>query len=168
MGLNSGVSGSEFFRIFIWLFGAASLPSLLIGGLAGLAVALVLSLVMTPLVMLLTSKLAHFAGRLYSGKDANWSEQELLKAELVQARFFMDHKRYQEALVKLDATLAKDGDFSEALYLKAQVLWHGFEDRSSAIQVLRHLLASGAPTDQYYRWALVLLDELTLVTESDE
>ena len=163
MGLNSGVSGSEFLRIFVTSLMATGLPCVLLGGVVGMGIAFGVSLAVTPVVMAVTSKIGKAAGCLHGGINKPYDPKELLIPELTQAQFALGQKRFDDALVSVNATLAKDNDLTEALWLKAEILWRGFEDQKEAISVLRKLLAvtkHGAP---HYRWALLMLDELTAV-----
>ncbi|MEJ2728332.1 MAG: hypothetical protein P8185_07465 [Deltaproteobacteria bacterium] len=39
---------------------------------------------------------------------------------------------FEKPLIKIEDVLAKDPEYPEALFLKAQILWEGFEDRREA------------------------------------
>ena len=51
---------------------------------------------------------------------------------LNQARFHKMSKRHDLALECVDEVLAADPDFPEALFLKAQILWEGYQDAAAA------------------------------------
>jgi hypothetical protein len=70
--------------------------------------------------------------------------------------------QFDEALLKIEEVLAKDPDFVEALFLKAQILWEGFEDCQAARGCLLKILAT-EPDEKavFHRWALFFLNKLS-------
>ena len=50
---------------------------------------------------------------------------------LNQARFHKMSKRHDLALACVDEVLAADPDFPEALFIKAQILWEGYQDAAA-------------------------------------
>jgi hypothetical protein len=70
--------------------------------------------------------------------------------------------RFDDALIKIEEVLAKDPDFVEALLLKAQILWEGFEDSNAASKCLLKILAAEPDKKAvFHRWALNLNQELS-------
>lgn len=70
--------------------------------------------------------------------------------------------RFDNALIKIEEVLAKDPDFVEALLLKAQILWEGFEDANAARECLLKIFAV-APDKKavFHRWALNFYEMLS-------
>lgn len=88
------------------------------------------------------------AGRtLFAKKRAVWTPREQVQGLLRQARLNRDNQEFQTAFDCINQVLAKDPDYPEALLLKAQILWHGYEDAASAKRFLAKVL-SLADTDQ--------------------
>ena len=57
---------------------------------------------------------------------------------------------------------SKDPNFPEALFLKAKILWEGFEDREAAKSCLLNIIRVEPDKDAlYHRWALDLYRELS-------
>ena len=84
-----------------------------------------------------------------------------LALDLNQVRFHKICRRFDVALSQIEDILAKDPEFQEALFLKAQLLWEGFEDREGAGECLLKIVE--VEPDQnavFYRWALHLYREL--------
>jgi hypothetical protein len=57
--------------------------------------------------------------------------------------------------------LEKDPHYPEALFLKAQILWHGFEDANSAKPFLHKILSIAEPADAIHSHASSLYSELS-------
>ena len=69
--------------------------------------------------------------------------------------------RFDDALLTIEEVLARDPDFVEALLLKAQILWEGFEDAKAARRCLfKILVVEPDETAVFHRWALNLYKEL--------
>jgi tetratricopeptide (TPR) repeat protein len=87
---------------------------------------------------------------------------ERLTGDLNGVRYHKLCNRYDQALLKLEAILAKDPYFTEALLLKAQILWEGFEDREAAKECLIEILAAEPETKAvFHHWALNFYQDLT-------
>ena len=83
-------------------------------------------------------------------------------SDLNAVRYHKLCHQFDDALLKIEEVLAKDPDFVEALLLKAQILWEGFEDRNAASKCLLKILAA-EPDEKavFHRWALIFFDELS-------
>ena len=89
------------------------------------------------------------------------SQRERLVGDLNVAKHHKLCGRFDEALIKIEDILAKDPEFSEALFLKAQLLWQGFEDREAAKQCLLKIIrAEPDKRAVFHRWALNLYGEI--------
>ena len=157
-------SRAHFFRVYFWtlfplLFIMFFAP---VGFLAKIMVSLLGAFVTTIVVVSVTNYLGRSAGMLYSGAGPKWTLREQLEGDLSQARISRAEKNYEQALITLEAILARDPDFPDALLLKAQVLWEGFADDSEARKcVMQVLHVEPDKASPVYRWAGELYKEIT-------
>jgi len=87
--------------------------------------------------------------------------REQLVGDLNVARHHKLCDRFDEALIKIEDILAKDPEFPEALFLKAQILWQGFEDREAAKQCLLKIIKTEPDKEAvFHRWALNLYGDI--------
>jgi hypothetical protein len=88
--------------------------------------------------------------------------QKKLASDLNVVRYHKLCHRFDDALLTIGEVLAKDPDFVEALLLKAQILWEGFEDGKAARGCLLKILAV-EPDEKavFHRWALNIYNELS-------
>ena len=142
--------------IWGYLAGASS------GAIAGLAAAAAIS-------VLLGSATSIFTGTPRGGADNTRSfparstlgVRKQLATDLNVVRYQKLYHRFDDALIKIEEVLAKDPDFVEALLLKAQILWEGFEDCQAARACLLTILAVGPDEkDVFHSWALNMYKEL--------
>jgi tetratricopeptide (TPR) repeat protein len=88
--------------------------------------------------------------------------REQLTGDLNIAKHHKACDRFDEALIKIEDVLAKDPDYSEALFLKARILWEGFGDREAAKTCLLKIIKVETDKDAlYHRWALDFYRELS-------
>jgi hypothetical protein len=84
-----------------------------------------------------------------------------LASDLNLVRYHKLCHRFDDALLAVEEVLAKDPDFVEALLLKAQILWEGFEDANAAGGCLLNILAVEPDENAvFHRWALNIYKEL--------
>ena len=70
--------------------------------------------------------------------------------------------RFDQALLALEEVLAREPDFPEALFLQAQVLWEGFDDREGAkCSLMRIMKMESDEKAVFRRWALNFYRELS-------
>jgi tetratricopeptide (TPR) repeat protein len=87
--------------------------------------------------------------------------RERLAADLSQVRFHKMKLEYDSALVKLEEILARDPDFPEALFLKAQILWEGYQNRTAAKACLMRVIKFEPDKNAvFHRWASNLYQEI--------
>jgi tetratricopeptide (TPR) repeat protein len=82
---------------------------------------------------------------------------------LNQARFLKMSKHHDLAIRHVDEVLSADPNFPEALFVKALILWEGYQDAAAAKQYL--LKAIKAELDKnatFHRWALSLYREIAI------
>jgi tetratricopeptide (TPR) repeat protein len=90
------------------------------------------------------------------------SVQKQLTSDLNVVRYYKLCHRFDDALGKIEEVLAKEPDFVEALFLKAQILWEGYEDGKAARKCLLKILAV-EPDEKavFHRWAQNIYKELS-------
>ncbi len=107
-------------------------------------------------------RFGNFFGRmLYGWSSKGAGPREALSADLAKAKFSKSNGRFKEALAIVNEVLEKDPDFPDALYLKALILWEGFENRQGASRYLRRVMTLVPRNDTLHRWALNNLQDIT-------
>ena len=100
-------------------------------------------------------------GNIFSGwSSRRVSSRETLSADLEKAKSCKRSGEFEEANEIIDQVLEKDPDFPDALYLKAQILWEGFEKRQEASECLQNVMRLVPLEDTLHRWASSLLKEI--------
>jgi tetratricopeptide (TPR) repeat protein len=85
-----------------------------------------------------------------------------MAGDLNVVRYHKLRNQFEDALLKIEAILAKDPDFPEALFLKAQILWEGFEDCQAAKECLLKIIKVEPDKKAvFHRWALNFYRELS-------
>ena len=122
------------------------------------------SLSSIPFCFLLAYCLERFGsalGNLFSGwSSRRVSPRETLSADLEKAKSCKRNGEFEEANQIIDQVLEKDPDFPDALYLKAQILWEGFEKKQEASECLLSVMKLVPQKNTLHRWASSLLKEL--------
>ena len=78
-----------------------------------------------------------------------------------QARFHKMSQRYDLALGCIDEVLAAAPNYTEALFLKAQILWEGYQDGAAAKKCLIHVIKVEPDKEvPFHRWSLALYKEI--------
>ena len=156
------VAWSQFIKFFVWLFGPLCVVSILFFRIKGVAITFILSIVITPVVMFVLDKFSGGTSSLiYGGGHGTWSEREKLEGDLNTAKYYKMRKEYDQALKGVNDILKRDPEFSEALFIKAQILWEGFENSAAAKGNLKKIIEIKIDKDEsIHRWASALYDEL--------
>jgi len=123
------------------------------GAVIGFFLCAFLSVGASLLTLFISDKFGDLAGFLYKGPKANWSIKERLEGSLNQVRYHKMNQRFPRALLKIEEVLAKDPNFSDALLLKAQILWEGFDEAIEAKRCLETIIKTTPKTDNHYQWA---------------
>jgi predicted Zn-dependent protease len=76
-----------------------------------------------------------------------------LAGELDKIKYSKREKNFDRALRQVNELLAKEPEFPEALFLKAQILWEGFGNQAAEgyLKKVLRLVKVGEPL---HRWAL--------------
>ena len=129
-----------------------------IGGLCGAGV----SFFVMRVWRLLVEGISDNAGRMvFMGKKPNWNLYERLESDMQQIRYAKNNERYGEALTMVNRVLKKARNWPEALLLKADILWEGFESLEESKDVLRTVIKQTEPSDKYHVWARSRYKELS-------
>jgi tetratricopeptide (TPR) repeat protein len=146
----------------IGLFGGYALAGPL-GAIIGLMIAAVVSAMTGSAASIITGKISGSAINAFYGLGRRtFGLREQLAGDLNVVRHHKLFNRFDEALIKIEDVLAKDPDFPEALFLKAQILWQGFEDLKAARQcLLRIIKVEPDKKALFHRWAMNLYREMS-------
>ena len=133
-----------------------------IGGLKGVLYSLPATILAAFAVELLSGGIGNGSVNLLFGTgrlDRTMRDQFI--GSISQARFHKMSQRHDLALGCVDEVLAAAPNYIEALFLKAQILWEGYQDSSEAKKCLMHVIK--VETDKeapYRRWSLSLYKEI--------
>jgi tetratricopeptide (TPR) repeat protein len=79
--------------------------------------------------------------------------REQLSADLARARYAKGSGHFEDALKIINQVLEKDPDFPDALYLKAHILWEGFNNSTDALENLIRIMELVRDDEPIYHWA---------------
>lgn len=154
---------AQFIRIAVLFFkwGIFLLP-LFIGkfGWLGLVYWALSCLCLSIMVELITDAIGSTAGRLYTGKKANWSLREKLEGDLSAVRVQKMKGYPEKALTLLESILAKDPSYADALFVKAQILFESYKDNREALTCLHSVMALTRKDEPIHKWAITLKKEI--------
>lgn len=125
-----------------------------------LGICLAASLVLTAMTRFVLNKFGGAGGLLFGGRKANWSTREQLSAKLSQARHFKGKLDFDKAILAINDALKHDPDWPEALFIKAQIVWEGFQNAHAAKQYLKKVIQATAEEDEINQQALQLFRTL--------
>jgi tetratricopeptide (TPR) repeat protein len=168
--VNSADVASSF-RNILWALPYLALIGLLLGyaargalgALAGLLAAIAVSVMIGSATTIFSDALGGgVVNALYGTGRRTIGVRERLSGDLNVVRYHKLCNRFDEALIKIEEVLARDPDFSEALFLKAQLLLEGFQDRKAAKECLLKIIRV-EPDEKavFRRWALNLYREIS-------
>ena len=133
-----------------------------IGGLKGVLYSLPATILAGFAVELLSGGIGNGSVNLLFGTgrlDRTMRDQFI--GTLSQARFHKMSQRHDLALGCIDEVLAAAPNYTEALFLKAQILWEGGQNAAAAKQCLIHLMKVEPDKEApFHRWALSLYREI--------
>jgi ABC-type transport system involved in multi-copper enzyme maturation permease subunit len=127
----------------------------------GLLVASVVSIPFTLLIYSITNKTSEKISKLfYAGRKPTWNMQEQLQGDLQQVMFLKRQKQFPQALQKVNEILKQEPEFGEAFFLKAQILWEGYETAHGARRYLNIAKNYAPPKEYLYRWICSYQDRI--------
>ena len=134
------------------------------GAVSGVLLAALAGLIISAAVMFLMNAASGAAGDLLSGRrEAVWTVREQVQGFLSQARFNRENRDYPAALSFVNKVLEKDPDFTDALFLKSQILWEGFGQSHASIQFLEKTLSLEDENKMLQNQALLLRQDLEML-----
>jgi hypothetical protein len=153
---------TRFLMIAVRLVPVLALLGWFIAGVTGLIWALPASIVAALVVELLSGGLGNGSiNVIYGMGRIDRTMRDHFAGALSQARFHKMSKRHDLALECVDQILTADPNYPEALFLKAQILWEGYQDASTAKQCLIHLMQADPDNEAtFHRWAQSLYHEI--------
>ncbi len=118
---------------------------------------IIFSLCALPLSILysyIVEKLGSGLGGILTGWTARKiPAREQLSADLAMARYAKGNGHFEDALSIINQVLEKDPDFPDALYLKAHILWEGFNKSKDTLECLIRIMELVRDDEPIYRWA---------------
>ena len=158
----NSVTQTRFIMIAVRMAPACALLGWAVAGVPGLLWTLPGSIIAAFAVELFTGKLGGSAVNVLYGTgrlDRTFRDQFI--GTLSQARFHKMSQRHDLALGCIDEVLAAAPNYTEALFLKAQILWEGGQNAAAAKQCLIHLMKVESDKEApFHRWALSLYREI--------
>jgi hypothetical protein len=146
---------------FLRIFPFVAILGLALGGILGIFIALVVSVVAAIFAEMLSGFIGGSANLLYGVGKSTLTIREQLSGTMSIARNHKMNKRFDKAFLLVEEILNKDPEYSEALLLKAQILWEGFEDADEAKGCLERIMVQEKTgNDPIYRWASTLYKEM--------
>ena len=133
-------------------YGLSFLSAFLIGILMGF-MALVLCTAIKKIISLMI-------GSEFGGRTASRTLREELKNNINQAHYLKRNRDFQNALKTINLVVMIDPNYPEALLLKAQILWEGFENHRAAGPVIGQVLMSTRREDAIHQQALWLATDI--------
>ena len=133
------------------------------GAIIGLAVAAAINVLIGSATSIFNGSRSGSAIRTRSKRArSNIILRKQLASDLNAVRYHKLCHQFDDAFLKIEEVLDKDPDFVEALFLKAQILWEGFENCQAAKGCLLKILAAEPDeTAVFHRWALNFFNELS-------
>ena len=125
-----------------------------------IGVSLGASLVITVVSRFVLGKFGSTSGSLYGGRKANWSIREQLSANLSQAKHLKGKNDFNKAIITINQALKQDPNWPEALFIKAQIVWEGFENAHAAKKYLKKVIKSTTEEDELNEQAMELFKTL--------
>jgi len=158
----NSVTQTRFLMMVVRMAPACALLGWAIGGPKGFLYGIPASVLAAFAVELLSGGLGNGSVNLLYGlgrTDRTFRDQ--LIATLNQSRFHKMSKRYDLAQTCINEVLAADPAFPEALFVKAQILWEGYQDSAAAKQCLINLMKVEPEKEApFHRWSLALYREI--------
>ena len=129
-------------------------------GLLGLISVFFVNVIPTMSVHWICEKAGSVSAKLYTGYSGR-TIREQYSGHITQARYLKSRKEFAKALELIEQYLAKDPDYSEAIYLKAQILLEGFNDRIGAQKCVDTIVkGNNLESDCWVRWAMSMQNEI--------
>lgn len=164
---------AHFLRVYLYSLVTFGILLSLLMGLMGLLIAPFVSMIVAFVVFIITSKAGRaFSKTFYGGRKPRWTTQEKFNGALDQVMFLKRQKQFPQALRKVNEILSQEPEFSDAFFLKAQIMWEGYESAQGAKRYLDKAKDFVSPEDYLYHWICSYQErinaELKIKTNSKE
>jgi len=138
-------------------------------GLLGLIVGLIIGISGYFIGLVIKNSFAKLFGTLAGDHAARWNTREQLEGDMNQARHFKRNEKYTKALNTVNRIIRLDPDFPDALFLKAQILWEGFQNHNAAKSNLSKIFEMIQDENEtIYQWARSLSKQIDQEIEKHE
>ena len=153
---------TRFLGIYMRIFPGLGLLGLFVRGASGVVVAAFVSVILTMAVMFIADKIGKTVANIFYGTGRrSRSLREQLAGTLDQARYQKMQNQFDQALRTVNAVLKQDPDFPDAIFLKAQIMWDGFQNSAAAQRYLRKVMEVVPNKDEtLHRWASNYYDRM--------
>lgn len=157
---------TRFIMIAVRLAPPCALLGWVIGGLQGVLMALPGSIIAAFAVELLSGGIGEGSVNiLYGTGRLDRTFRDRFIGTLSQARFHKMSQRHDLALGCVDEVLAAAPNYTEALFLKAQILWEGYRNSAAAEKCLMQVIKVEPDKEApFHRWAVSLYKEIAART----
>ena len=135
-----------YFLVF-WTIGSFT------GTIILIKISLPFSIILSIITTYIVGKLGSTSGTIY-WPTKTVPPQEQFSADLAKARFCKAKGQYKEAISLLNEILKQYPTFPDALWLKGQILWEGFENKDAALKNLEKVIELVQDDDPIQRWAI--------------
>ena len=158
----NSVTQTLFIMIAVRLAPACALLGWAIGGLQGVLYGLMVCVLAVFGVELLSGGIGDCSVNiLYGTGRLDRTFRDRFIGTLSQARFHKMSKRHDLALGCVDEVLAAAPNYIEALFLKAQILWEGYQEAAAAKQCLLQIMKVEPDKEvPFHRWSVSLYREI--------
>ncbi len=148
---------------YLCLFGLVlgSLAGGILGAIFGIIAGVIVSIIVSLISMFISNKFGQAAAFIYKGSGSNWTLQEKMAGDMDQVRYHKMNKKYDQALLKVNDVLAEAPGYADALYLKAGILWEGFNKPIEAKRCLHEIIKTTPKTANCHTWASSLYADIT-------
>ena len=156
------VRNAHILKYFLWVFPFLALLGFVLKGILGVLIAIPVSAAVSMFSVMISGLIGGGSvSLLYGTGRRNIDVRDQLSGTMSQARFHKMSQDYDRALIFVEEVLDKDPDYPEALFLKAQILWEGFNDSKGAKSCLNMVIKLVSENDEpIHRWASQLLLEM--------
>jgi len=139
------------------------------GKVIGAIVAFTFSLIISMIIKLLEKTSSEKFGGFHLGeKEPQWRFRERQSSKIKQARRLKTEGGFSQATKILDKVLKEDPNCSEAMFVKAQILFYEFKELYSAGRYLKQVIKQTSKDTRLNEQAIDLFKELNPVEQDND
>ena len=154
------VHQSLILKTFCVTFPLVSFPGCFLFGPIGIIYSGVTCVVLAYMSVFIAGRTGGTVSKLWGGKTPIWTQAERYAADFSRARYQKMNKQYDEALRIIDHVLEEQPHYNEALFLKAQIMSEGFNNRYLIKGILIQIMTSEPKNTNLFKWCRQLYKEL--------